>query len=77
MSVRPPPSRARIRLHVLIQLLLVAWIVWVANAWAFRNSWRLDWTADARYELAPETREFLRQLPKRLRSAVPIAAARR
>jgi len=76
MSVRPLPLRARIRLHVLIQLLLVAWIVWVANAWAFRNSWRLDWTADARYELAPETREFLRQLPKRVDIIVPTSMGR-
>lgn len=71
--IRAPLTRRQIRFHVALQLLLATWCLWVANAWAFRHSWRIDLTVDQRYTIAPETVEFLRALPRRVEVVVPTS----
>jgi len=66
-------SKHWIRWQVALQIALVIWIVWVVNAWAFRHSWRIDLTRDQRYVIAPETKDFLRTLPKRVDIVVPYS----
>jgi len=58
-------------MHVALQVLLATWILWVGNAWAFRHSWRIDLTRDRHLTIPEETRQFLRELPKRVDVVVP------
>ena len=74
--IRTPLTKRQIRIHVVLQLFLATWCLWVANAWAFRHSWRVDLTSDQRYALAPETVAFLRQLPTKVDVVVPTSFGR-
>ncbi len=66
-------GRSSVRVHVVLQILLATWVLWVANAWAFRHSWRIDLTSDHRYSVPAETSEFLISLPKRVDVVIPYS----
>lgn len=64
--------RRRVRVHVILQLLLMLWIVWVVNVWVFHDSIRVDWSQDSRMEVTASDRELLAALPRVVEVLIPL-----
>ncbi|MGE4619351.1 MAG: hypothetical protein AAEJ04_06020 [Planctomycetota bacterium] len=64
--------RRRVRIHVVAQLLLMVWIVWIVNLWSFHDSVRGDWSRESRMEVTASDRELLAALPREVEVLVPL-----
>ncbi|MEE2882749.1 MAG: hypothetical protein VYD70_03395 [Planctomycetota bacterium] len=64
--------RRKARIHVVLQLLLLLWIVWVVNVWSFHQSIRIDWSQGSRMEVTASDRELLEALPRMVEVLVPL-----
>ncbi len=64
--------RRKVRVHVTLQLLLMLWIVWVINVWAFHDSVRVDWSQGATMEVTADDRQLLAALPRAVDVLVPL-----
>jgi len=64
--------RKKARKHVVAQILLACWCLYVVNVWAFHTSVRSDWSSDGALTVTEQDKELVRSLPGSVEVVVPL-----
>ncbi len=64
--------RRRTRIHIVLQLSLLIWIVWIVNVWSFHDTVRSDWSRGQHMQVTDSDLALLDALPRVVEVLLPI-----